>query len=187
MKTSFQLKALAFFVCAFLVSSMAFAQMKNMGKDGKPIPSPRDTVSGTVAGSTITIAYGSPAVKGRPIFGDSTTLQPYGKVWRAGANQMTIFQTSKDIMVEGKTLPAGTYSLFATPGEKKWNIIFNSVTGQWGIKRDGSANDDPSKDVLVVTVNAKKSGDITERLTYKIDDKGFALVWEHVTVPVRIK
>jgi hypothetical protein len=187
MKTTFKFKAVAFFLCAFLASTVAFGQ-GNIGKDGKPIPSPRDTVSGTAAGATITIAYGSPAVKGRVIFGEGTTaLQPYGTIWRAGANQMTIFTTNKDIMVQGKKLPAGTYSLFATPGEKEFTIIFNSVTGQWGIHRDGTANDDPSKDVLVVKAKATKSNDITERLTYKISDAGFSLVWEHVSVWVSIK
>ena len=179
MKTLFQFKVLTFFVCAFLVSSVAIAQ-----NTAKPIPSPRDSVSGTIAGSTIKINFGSPGVKGRKIFGG---LEPYGKIWRAGANQMTIFTTSKDIKVEGKTLPAGTYSLFATPGKTEWAIIFNSVTGQWGIHRDGTANDDPSKDVLVVKVKPVSTKMLTERLTYRINDQGFALVWEHVVVPVSIK
>jgi hypothetical protein len=181
MKTVFKFKALAFFLCAFFVSSVAFAQMDN----GKTIPSPRDSVSGTAAGATIKINYGSPSVRGRVIFGGTSPLEAYGKVWRAGANMMTTFETSKDIMVEGKKLPAGKYSLFATPGETSWNIIFNSVTGQWGIHRDGTANDDPAKDVLVVTVAPMKHA-LTERLTYTITSTGFALVWENVAVPVKI-
>jgi hypothetical protein len=183
MKTTYQLKALAFFVCAFFASSVAFAQMDG----GKTVPSPRDSVSGTVKGANIKIWYGAPSVRNRPIFGDSTTLQPYGKIWRAGANQMTTFTTDKDIKIEGKTLPAGKYSLFATPGAKEWTIIFNSVNNQWGIHRDGSANDDPTKDVLVVKVKPIIHTDITERMVFKLSDKGFALVWEHVEVPVRIK
>ena len=176
MKTSFQLKALTFFVCAFLASSTAFAQA--------PVASPRDSVSGVIDGSTIKINYGSPGVKGRKIFGG---LQPYGKIWRAGANQMTTFETSKDINVEGKTLPAGKYSLFATPGETDWTIIFNSVNNAWGIKRDGSANDDPAKDVLTVTVKSKPTKALVERLTYKINKRGFALIWENTEVPVMVK
>ena len=98
MKTSFQLKALPFFLCAFLVSSLAFGQ-----GDGKTMPSPRDSVMGKVAGSNIKIWYGAPSVKGRTIFGG---LEPWDKVYRAGANEATQFTTSKDIKVEGKTLPA---------------------------------------------------------------------------------
>jgi hypothetical protein len=178
MKTLFKAKALTLFVSAFLVSSVAVAQTT-----AKTIPSPRDSVSGTIHGANIKIWYGAPSVRGRKIFGG---LEPYGKVWRAGANQMTTFTTDKDIKVEGQTLPAGKYSLFATPGETEWKIIFNSVNNIWGIKRDGSANDDPSKDVLVVTVKPK-STELTERMVYKIDKKGFSLVWENTEVPVKIK
>ncbi len=178
MNKLFQLKALSIFVCAFLVSSMALAQ--NMAK---PMPSPRDSVSGTVAGSVIKINYSSPSVRGRKIFGG---LEPYGKIWRTGANPMTTFETSKDIKVEGQTLPAGKYSLFTVPGEKEWKVIFNSVTGQWGIKRDGSANDDPAKDVLVVTVNSEAS-EFNERMIFNINENGFVLLWENVAVPVKIK
>jgi len=180
MKKLLQLKAVWLFACTFLLSPMAFAQTKS-------IPSPRDSTMGEVAGSHIKIWYGAPSVRGRKIFSDQGALEPYGKIWRAGANQMTTFETSKDIMVEDKTLPAGKYSLFATPGKKEWTIIFNSVTGQWGIHRDGTANDDPAKDVLVVKVKPRHTSELTERLVYTLGNKGFHLIWEHVDVPVRIK
>jgi hypothetical protein len=58
-------------------------------------------------------------------------------------------QQTKTLLVEGKKLPAGSYTLFVTPGEKEFTITFNSQLGQWGIKRSGEANEDPAKDVLV--------------------------------------
>jgi hypothetical protein len=186
MKKVFQLKTLAMLAVAVLVSGIAFAQ--NMPAKKAPA-SPRDSVSGVVGKATISINYGAPSLRGRKILG---TIEPYGKPWRAGANQSTTFTTDKDIMVEGQKLAAGKYSLFAIPTETEWKIIFNSQTGQWGVKKDTndsrgySANDDPSKDVLVVTVKPKKAGP-TERLTYTINKKGFALVWEDVEVPVKIK
>jgi hypothetical protein len=73
-------------------------------------------------------------VKGRKIWGD---LVPFNKVWRAGANEATQIQTDKDIIIEGKKLPAGKYSIYTIPGEKKWQIIFNSETGQWGVEWSG--------------------------------------------------
>jgi len=176
MKTLTQLKALTFFVCAILVSSAAIAQ--------KMPASPRDSVSGTINGANIKISYGSPSVKGRKIWGG---LVPYDKIWRTGANPVTTFQTSKEVKIEGKTLPAGKYSLFTTPGEKEWKVIFNSQTGQWGIKNDGSANDDPAKDVLTVTVKPMKSEGFNERLTFKISNSGFVLLWENLAVPVKVK
>jgi hypothetical protein len=159
--------------------SLAFGQ-----GDKSKRPSPPATASGKVGNANITIDYSSPAVKGRKIWGE---LVPYGEVWRAGANEATIFKTDKDIKVEGKTLPAGQYSLFATPGEKEWTIIFNSQTGQWGVKRGGVANRDPANDVLTVTVKPRKSSKMNERLTYTVDNNGFVLAWENLEVPVSIK
>ncbi len=182
MKKVFQLKSIAGFVVALLITTAASAQM---GGSGKTIPSPRDSVSGVINGAHISINYGAPSLRGRKMLG---AVNPYGKVWRAGANEATIFITDKDIMVEGKKLPAGRYTFYATPGESEWKVIFNSdaKTGKWGINRDGSTTDDPAKDVLVVTVKPKTTP-ATERLKYTMDSKGFALAWENVTVPVSIK
>jgi DUF2911 family protein len=177
MKKLFQLKALSMFVIALLVSTAAFAQKK-------PQASPADTASGTVAGSMIKIEYHSPGVKGRKIWGG---LVPYNQVWRTGANEATIFITSKDITIGGKTLAAGKYSLYTVPGEKEWKVIFNSQTGQWGIKMDGSTTDDASKDVLVTTVTPMKSKSMNERMVFKITKSGFVLLWENLAVPVKIK
>src|ERR1700739_4277069 len=119
------MKRLSFlFAVIFMASTAVFGQ-------NKPQASPADSTSGTVAGSTIKISYHSPSVKGRKIWGG---LVPYNQVWRTGANEATIFNTSKDIKIGGKTLPAGKYSLYTKPGETEWQVIFNSQTGQWGIK-----------------------------------------------------
>ncbi len=171
------MQSLILAVAGMLLSSSVWAQ-------GNPPASPAATATGKVHGATITIDYSSPGVKGRKIWGE---LVPYDKVWRAGANKATVFQTDKDIKVEGKSLPAGKYSLYAIPGEKEWTIIFNSETGQWGIKRDGSTTEDPAKDVVRVNVKPKKSKSFNERMAYLINDDGFALVWENLEVPVKIK
>ena len=166
------------FAVIFLASTVAFAQKK-------PLASPADSASGTVAGSMIKISYHSPGVKGRKIWGE---LVPYDKIWRTGANEATIFTTSKDIKIGGKTLPAGKYSLYTKPGEKEWSVIFNSQTGQWGIKDEkGTTTDDPSKDVLVTTVKPMKSKEFHERMKFEITKSGFVLLWENLAVPVTVK
>jgi hypothetical protein len=176
MKQLFKLKTLSLLAVAFLVSAVAFGQ--------KQQASPADSASGTVAGATIKISYHSPSVKGRKIWGG---LVPYNKVWRTGANEATIFTTSKDIKIGGKTLPAGKYSLYTTPGEKEWKVIFNSQTGQWGIKMDGSTTDDASKDVLVATATPMKSTSMNERMKIEVTKTGFVILWENLAVPVAIK
>ena len=164
---------------ALLITSLIWAQ-----QDKSKRPSPPATATGTVNGATLTINYSSPAVKGRKIWGG---LVPYDKVWRAGANEATIFETSKNITVEGKALPAGKYSLYAIPGQKEWVIIFNSKTGQWGINEDGSTTEVPANDVLRVTVKPQKSAAFNERMKFVVDKNGFALEWENLKVPVSVK
>jgi hypothetical protein len=178
MKKTIINRAFVFALTGVFMSSMIWAQ------DGSTQPSPPATATGKVKDATITINYSSPGVKGRKIWGE---LVPYDKVWRAGANKATIFETDKELKVEGKTLAAGKYSLYAIPGEKEWIIIFNSATGQWGIKMNGETTEDPAKDVLRVTVKPKKSAKFNERMTFSIDSKGFALIWENLEVPVSIK
>jgi hypothetical protein len=164
-----------------LITMMTWAQGDKANR-----PSPPATASGKIKDATITINYSSPSVKGRQVWDPSGTLAPYGKAWRAGANEATIFETDKDIKVEGKTLPAGKYSLFAIPDQKEWKIIFNSQTGQWGIKRGGEANRDPANDVLTVSVKPA-TAPMTERLVYNVTGKGVVLKWETVEVPIAIQ
>ncbi len=172
-----------FIFIGLLVSSHSWAQ-----GDKSTRPSPPATAKGKIKDANITIDYSSPSVKGRQIWG---SLVPYNKIWRAGANEATIFTTDKDITVEGKKLPAGKYSLFMTPGEKEWTVIFNSQTGQWGIKNSGDANLDPTKNVLEVKVKPKTEKDVQEKLTYTVEDKmmdkGFFLRWDKLKVFVSIK
>jgi Protein of unknown function (DUF2911) len=179
MKKLFFSKGVMLALLGVFATAVLFAQA-----DKSKRASPPATATGTIDGATITINYSSPGVKGRKIWGG---LVPYDKVWRAGANEATIFETSKDIMVEGKKLPAGKYSLYAIPNEKEWVIIFNSKTGQWGIKMDGSTTEDPGNDVLRVTVKPKKSAAFNERMKFVVGKHDFALEWENLEVPVMVK
>jgi len=190
MKTTFRLKAVLFLVIGCMVSSIANAQMamatpaakadtmkKEPKKPKKPL-SPRVSVSDMVGSANITINYGSPSVRHRKIWGG---LVPLDTVWRTGANAATTFTTDKDIMVEGKKLPAGKYGFFAIPGTTSWIIIFNSVPDQWGAFKY-----DASKDILRVTVTPKEAGK-HNHLVYKINSNGFSLIWAKLEIPVMIQ
>ena len=122
-------------------------------------------------------------MKGRKIWGE---LVPYGKVWRAGANEATIFETDKDVFVEGQKIPAGKYSIYAIPGEREWKIMLNSQTGQWGIKRSGETSRVPENDVLVANVRPGKTEQLAEKLIYEVNKNGIVLKWENLQVPVSI-
>ena len=87
-----------------------------------PAASPKGKVEQRVGVMDVTIEYSRPGVKGRKIFGD---LVPYGEVWRTGANAPTTISFSDLVKLEGKEVPAGTYSLYTIPGEQEWTIILN--------------------------------------------------------------
>jgi len=140
----------------------------------QPAASPRAKATGKVGNATITIDYGQPSVKGRKIFGD---LVPYAKVWRAGANEATVFETDSDIKVDGKPLAKGKYGFFAIPGEKEWVIIFNKTWNQWGSFRYKQ-----EEDVLRITVPAKAATGMTEAMTFKVENGKVQLAWENTMV-----
>ena len=178
MKRSLFLKSLPFFSVAL------FLAVSSMAQGGPRRNSPAATATGKIGAANVTIAYSSPAVDGRKIWGE---LVPYDKAWRAGANTATSVETDKDLVIGGKTLPAGKYSLFAIPGQEKWTIILNSQTGQWGIKGGGIANFDPEKNVLTVEATPRKSATMNEHLTYLVNNNSIVLQWENLEVPIPVK
>jgi Protein of unknown function (DUF2911) len=94
-------------------------------------PSPAASASCDLGGGkSVKTDYSSPRMKGRKIFGE---LVPFGQVWRTGANEATTFVTGSDIVVGGKTVPAGSYTIFTVPNADKWTLIINKKTGEWGI------------------------------------------------------
>ena len=104
-----------------LVASVAVLAQDD---DKSKRPSPPAVVKETLKnGTTVSIDYSQPSLKGRTIGKDVEPMQ--GKVWRAGANEATIFEINKDVKVEGKTLAAGKYALFMLPAENEWTVIFN--------------------------------------------------------------
>ena len=146
----------------------------------EPKPSPAATATGKIGAADVTVSYSSPGVKGRKIFG---SLEQYGKVWRAGANEATTVEFSKAVTVEGKPLPAGKYAFFVIPAESgAWTVIFNKEPKQWGAYKY-----DEKQDALRVLVTPRKTAAVTERLAYEVTPKALVLNWENVELPVAIK
>jgi hypothetical protein len=110
-------------------SSAQMGSMPMNGASAKPLPSPPATATVTLAGQTLMIHYNSPSVRGREIFGG---LVPYDQVWRTGANPATTLITPVSLHVGSLLVPAGTYTIYTLPSRKKWMLIVNKQTGQWG-------------------------------------------------------
>lgn len=148
--------------------------------------SPEVTVEYKRNGTEISVFYCRPSKKGRTIFGD---LVPYGEVWRTGANEATTFTTNKDLIISGKTLPAGKYTLWTIPQKDKWSVIFNSKMYDWGVSFGGVASREAAADVLQVEVPVEALGAVQEQFQISFDEATPAMVfsWDTTKVSVPLK
>ena len=147
-----------------------------------PDVSQRAEISQRIGITTVTINYHRPLVKNRKIW---DSLVPYGKVWRAGANDNTTITFSDPVLIEGKPLDKGTYGLHMIPNADEWTIIFSKNSTSWG-----SFTYDQAEDALRVTVKPR-SADMHDALTYDFDqlqpDSAIVnLQWEKVAVPFKV-
>lgn len=170
-----KLKIIGAMLLSLCITTSSFAQDKK-----KERKSPPAMAEAQVGKAKVTINYSQPSVKGRTVFGD---LVPYDKVWRTGANEATIIVLSADVTINGKTLAAGTYSLFTIPTAGDWTIIFNNDSEQWG-----AYGYKKKKDALRITAKQSKN-EATEKMTISIDEKtGMVhLDWATTRVSFEIK
>lgn len=154
-----------------------------------PLPSlsPHATVSQTVGIADITVDYSSPGVKGRKVFAKEgkDVVVAFGRTWRAGANAATKITFGRDVTIDGKAVPAGTYSLFAIPEAKSWTLILNknANANEQGYKAD--------EDLVRVTAKPEKIGK-RERLAFVFsnttdDATRLDLEWDETRVSLPIK
>ena len=147
--------------------------------------SPPAQTSVTIAGKAIRINYSAPSMRGRKIFGG---LEPYGRVWRAGANEATALHTDANLDIGGLSVPKGDYTLFVYLDPKQWQLVVSKATGEWGLDYD------PRHDLGRVKMDMSKPPHPIE--TYKMTlsslgaNKGkLQLAWENTIaeVPVTVK
>src|SRR5271165_1482915 len=159
------------------LATACFAQM------GGGKPSPVASASCDLgAGKTIKTDYSSPRMKGRKIYGG---LVPFGEVWRTGANDATTFVTSADVVVGGKSVPAGSYTIFTVPTADKWTLIVNKKTGEWGIPYKYE-----SDELVRVDMKISKLPSPVENFTIAYDQSGASCTlrmdWETTRASVNI-
>lgn len=152
-----------------------------------PSASPAGSVTTTVGLTQVEINYFRPRAKGRKIFGAdaATSLVPYGKLWRTGANDGSKISFSDDVKVEGIAVPKGEYQILTTPGATEWTVILYK-----DVELGGSVDQyDAAKDAAKFKVKAEKLTEKVETLTFNIgdisDDSKSAKVqiaWENTSV-----
>jgi hypothetical protein len=179
------MKSLFLLLIASCVISVATAQGTNKPmkhRNGAEAPSPPAFVEQTLTnGTVVSVDYSQPSVKGRTIGQDLEPLN--GKVWRAGANEATVFEVNKDVKVEGKNLPAGKYGLFTIMNGDEWTIIFSKNWNQWGAFTYSDKDD-----ALRIKVKGGKTKSFAEKLTYSINKNGkVSLMWGDKQVDFTVK
>lgn len=160
-------------------------------------PSPMGMARIDLDGTYVRVVYSRPYQRGRDnIFGteESEALVPYGKIWRTGANEATEMTITGDLRIGGETLPAGTYSVFSTPGATNWTIHFNSALGLSGTARYNPETEKfeegylPENDVLVVEATPGTVEEEVDQFTISFEstDEGADMVWRWITTEIRV-
>jgi hypothetical protein len=104
----------------------------SVAKAMKPtgVLSPRMTAHATFQQGPIFINYGSPAVRGRTVWGG--VLVPFDTIWRTGANEAAHLANSKTIQLGDMTLAPGLYTIWTQHTQNGTWLIVNKQVGQWG-------------------------------------------------------
>ncbi len=171
------------FAFTFLAAALFTTVASNAQQDKSKRASPPDSISQKISsGATIFINYSQPSLKGRTVGKDVEPVKD--SVWRMGANEATVFEADKDVMIEGQKLPAGKYSLFGLWTDKGYTLIFNKAYKIWGTMY----KDNKDKDALRVTVKPQFEDKIQEKLKYTIDKSGLvSLLWGNLVIAFHVK
>ncbi|MFT5848298.1 DUF2911 domain-containing protein [Psychroserpens sp.] len=175
------MKKLLLVFAVFAMSLGAYAQIET------PAPSPMAKFEQKVGLTDVTIEYSRPSVKGRTIFGD---LEPFGGMWRTGANKNSIITFSDDVTIAGQAVKAGSYALFTKLNSAtQWDVMFYSDTENWGTPEAW----DESKVVATAKVDVMKMPMSIETLTIDINNitstgGTIDIIWEtsYVGIPFTV-
>ena len=175
-------RALRAFLFCLLIATVSGVSLAQSFVLDLPLQSQRAQISQRIGITDITISYHRPLVNDRKVW---DALVPYGKVWRAGANENTTITFSDPVQIEGKPLDRGTYGLHMIPAADEWTIIFSKNSTSWG-----AFTYDQAEDALRVTAKPKAS-DMHNALTYDFDQLQpnsavVELEWEKIAVPFKV-
>ena len=174
------MRAIIFTLLLFTIN-LSFSQINT------PRVSTASEVEQMVGLTEIEIEYSRPSMRGREVFGN---LVPFGKVWRTGADNSTKISFDTDVIISGKTIQSGTYSIFSIPNKESWEIILYSDVELWGVPRDWSEN----KIVFSSMFDVKKlkKSNTVETFTISFNDLtnndvNMSISWENTSVDIKIE
>jgi Protein of unknown function (DUF2911) len=160
---------------------------RNVPLEGRK--SPLDSVTFTLSNQPIKVCYGRPSSSGRTMIGGSNV--PYGKLWRTGANEPTIFYAPVPLTVAGIALAPGVYSLYTVPGRQEWEVIVNKSVSQWGHENQYTP-EVKAQEVGRGKVKAEATEKPVETFTIRAEPQGsktasLILEWEKTKVRIPIQ
>jgi len=198
------------------IAAMAFAAgvLAQGGRDASPTGTAATQVGGYyervvgivdpvyTSGKWIEITSGRPIKRGRDVFGSGAN---YGKVansgapvWRAGANMTTQLKTEVPLIIDGKTVAPGTYTMFIDLNPKTWTLIVSNWKAQthhdpkntaeiWG-----SFGYTPDKDVVRASMTTSTLPWSVDQLTWEFTDMTDAgdkimIMWDKTAASVPFK
>jgi hypothetical protein len=143
--------------------------------------SPHVRLETTVRGARLSLEYGRPHLKGRPL----SSLAPTGRVWRTGADEATTLITDRALQFGAVRVPAGRYTLYTIPGEREWLLVINAQTGQWGTRYDESR--DLGRLAMKLSAAAMPMEQLTISIAETADGGAIALNWGTVIAVVEFR
>ena len=174
------MRAIIFTLLLFTVN-LSFSQINT------PRVSPASEVKQMVGLTEIEIEYSRPSMRGREVFGN---LVPFGKVWRTGADNSTKISFDTDVIISGKTIQSGTYSIFSIPNKESWEIILYSDVELWGVPRDWSENKIVFSSMFDVKKLKKRNTVETFTISFNDltnNDVNMSISWENTSVDIKIE
>jgi Protein of unknown function (DUF2911) len=162
---------------------------RNVPLEGRK--SPLDSLTFTLSGQPVKVCYGRPSSNGRVMIGGSNV--PYGKLWRTGANEPTIFYAPVPLKVAGIAVQPGVYSLYTVPGKNEWEVIVNKSISQWGHEKEYTP-EVKAQEVGRAKVKAETLSNPLETFTIRAEPQGkngasLILEWEKskVSIPIQAR
>lgn len=190
-------------VVTMALAILAFDAHESFAQDLHPSrrPSPIGIAKTHVGDTYVKVTYGRPYMRDREIFGantgDQTFLVPFGEVWRTGANEATEITVTDDVMLGGRHLDAGTYSIFTMPNADEWVIHVSPHLGLDGTGNFDPATQtftpvfDPADDVLTLTVPSTRIEESVDQFTIDFEEAGngadMVLRWENTEVRIPVQ
>jgi tetratricopeptide (TPR) repeat protein len=168
----------------FLLGGLAIS-LATTAQVQTPQLSPKAEIEQTVGLTEFKVEYSRPSLRGRNMHKE---IIPFDQAWRFGANKNSTLSFDTPINFGGIDVKAGTYAIYAVPGEKEWKISLYNETDNWGLPEKWDA----SKVVAEVMVPVKTVKPSCETLTISFDnlnvnDFELTIAWENTMLPIIVK